>query len=397
MPSQVIPCVDCADARARFERLGFVVRGCESHPTLGDMCVISFDPPAAAPAAGPLGMAAALVPAAAPAAALATAATGVAATPSSIPTPLLTDTQSRTAKAIVNLFETGHLLGDYGQVTVLPGDSGRLTYGRSQTTLGSGKLGELLRLYAANPGARFAARVGTWLPAFAVDDPRLDTDVRLHNLLRACADDPVMRETQDAFFDTEFWQPALRAATKTGVRTALGTAVVYDSLVHGSWTRLRDATTAAVGTVGQAGEQVWIERYVSLRRQWLATHSIAILRNTVYRMDAFQRLIDLGQWGLALPLVVRGAEISTASLAGAPPGCYDGPASGSRVLAVQQPLLRGLDVRRVQLALSDLGADIKADGVFGNASARSVREVQIARGMPVTGVADIALIGNLVG
>lgn len=403
MPSQVIPCVDCADARARFERLRFVVHGCEPHPTLAEMCVISFDPPDEAPAAGPLGMAAALVPESAaavpPATAAATAAeaVGTAASPTPASTPLLTDTQARTAKAIVNLFETGHLLGDYGQVTVLEGDPGRLTYGRSQTTLGSGKLGELLRLYAANPGARFAARVSAWLPAFAVADPRLDTDSRLHNLLRACADDPVMRETQDVFFDTEFWQPALRAAAKAGVRTALGTAVVYDSVVHGSWTRLRDATTAAAGTIGQVGEHAWIARYVSLRRQWLATHSIAILRNTVYRMDAFQRLIDLGQWGLALPLVVRSAEISLASLAGVPPGCYDGPAPGSRALAVEQPLLRGLDVRRVQLALSDLGADIKADGVFGNASARSVREVQIARGMPVTGVADIALIGNLVG
>jgi len=309
----------------------------------------------------------------------------------------LTDSQARTAKAIVNLFETGHVLGDYGQVTVLKDDPGRLTYGRSQTTLASGKLAELLQQYAGNPGARFGAAIHDWLPAIDAQGADLDTNSRLHNLLRACADDPVMRETQDRFFDDGFWQPAVRAAVKLGIRSALGTAVVYDSTVHGSWARIRGETDQAAGPLDQIGEQAWIGAYVATRRRWLATHSIAILRNTVYRMDAFQRLIDLNQWGLALPLVVRGAEISMTTLNGMPPGCYNGPAPGSRALSVQEPLLRGLDVRLLQLALSNLGADIKADGVFGAASARCVKEIQSARGLPATGVADVALIGTLVG
>jgi chitosanase len=309
----------------------------------------------------------------------------------------LTDLQARTAKAIVNLFETGEVLGDYGQVTVLEGDPGRLTYGRAQTTLGSGLLEQLLRRYAANPGARFGARLQPWLPDLAQKAARLDTDLRLHNLLRACADDPVMRELQDVFFDENFWAPALRAAAKLGLRSALAAAVVYDSHVHGSWTRLRDLTHSEAGTVQQIGERAWVAAYVARRRQWLATHSIAILRKTVYRMEAFQRLIELGQWGLPLPLVVRGKEISLPALNATPPGCYDGPVPGSRALAVTQPLQRGLDVRLLQLALSDQGAGIKADGVFGNASAQCVRQAQAARGLPATGVADVALIASLVG
>lgn len=46
--------------------------------------------------------------------------------------------QTSTAKAIVNIFETGRLLGNYGSVVVDPKDPGHLTYGRSQTTLASG-------------------------------------------------------------------------------------------------------------------------------------------------------------------------------------------------------------------------------------------------------------------
>jgi chitosanase len=113
-------------------------------------------------------------------------------------------------------------------------------------------------------------------------------------------------------------------------------------------------------------------------------------------MDAFQRLIDQGFWGLELPLVVRESEISTATLGAVPPQCYDGPQPGTRPLGLQQPLLRGLDVRLVQLGLSDGGADIKADGVFGQASVRCVKELQIARGLPVTGLVDVVLIGDLV-
>jgi chitosanase len=46
--------------------------------------------------------------------------------------------EDRSAQAIVNLFETSEVLGDYGNASVLPDDTGHLSSGRSQTTLGSG-------------------------------------------------------------------------------------------------------------------------------------------------------------------------------------------------------------------------------------------------------------------
>jgi chitosanase len=112
-------------------------------------------------------------------------------------------------------------------------------------------------------------------------------------------------------------------------------------------------------------------------------------------MDALGRLIDLGAWSLNLPLVVRDSEISTATLTAAPRGCYDGPAPATRPLAVQSPLLRGLDVRLLQLGLSKRGRAIKADGIFGQGASSCVREFQSAQGLPVTGAADIALIAAL--
>jgi chitosanase len=113
-------------------------------------------------------------------------------------------------------------------------------------------------------------------------------------------------------------------------------------------------------------------------------------------MDAFQRLIDLDAWGLALPLVVRGAEISLATLTALPAGCYDGPQPGMRELSVRTPLPRGLDVRLVQLALSDHGCDVRADGIFGPVTARFIRAFQRTSDLPETGVADAVVIHKLI-
>ena len=313
-----------------------------------------------------------------------------------VPSAALTASQARSAQAIVNIFETGEVLGVYGQVTLIPGDTGHLTFGRSQTTLGSGNLHELVQRYCANLGARFGAALRPWLPRLAATDLSLDTDLVFGNLLRASADDRVMREVQDLFFDETYWRPALQLASSAGVHTPLGVAVVYDSKVHGSWTRIRDQVDRTFGTLAQRGETAWISAYVDARRAWLAGSGRADLRATVYRMDAFRRLVDQNLWGLDLPLVVRGHEISATSLAAAPPGCYDGPAPGMRTLALQEPLARGLDVRLMQLGLSRRGIDIHADGVYGQASFKSVRAFQTARGLPATGVADVALISELV-
>lgn len=308
---------------------------------------------------------------------------------------MLTPTQKQTAQSIVNIFETGSVLGNYGSVTVIAGDTGHLTFGRSQTTLASGNLLALLQRYGANAGARFAGRLQPWLPRFAAVDLRLDGELRLHNLLRATADDPIMRETQDVFFDEVYWRPAARSAANLGITSPLGVAVVYDSTVHGSWTKMRDRTIQQAGSIAALGEREWIAAYVATRHAWLAAHPRSDLRRTVYRMEAFQRLIDQGYWGLELPLVVRESEISRTTLAATPPGCYDGPQPGTRSLSLQTPLVRGLDVRLVQLGLSERGVNIKADGIFGQTSVALLKGYQASHGLPANGVADPQLISQL--
>jgi chitosanase len=361
--STTVACSDCSERRQDLEATGHHVVDCREDATLPGYCILRYTRQARA-----------------------------ANLAESLQLPA---TQAQAAKAIVNVLETGEVLGQYGAVTLLPGDTGRLTYGRTQASLGSGNLHLLIERYCATVGARFGARLRAWLPSLSSRNAAADTDHKLHNLLRAAADDPLMRDVQDSFFDEVYWQPALRSAARLGIRSPLGAAVVYDSWVHGSWSPLRERTNAG-GALAKVGEHEWVHRYVRMRREWLATHPNALLRNTIYRMDTFLRLMEQDAWGLPLPLVVRGREISLNTLSEMPPGCYDGPQPGSRVLTVDAPLQRGLDVRLVQLALSDQGCDLRADGIFGHSTSRSIRAFQRASDLPENGVADAALIHRLI-
>ena len=150
--------------------------------------------------------------------------------------PAPTATQVRTIQGIVNLFETGSILGDYGQVTIIPGDTGHLTFGRSQTTLGSGGLYLLLRRYCGNAGARFGSRLAAYLDRIAAPDVSLDRNLPLHNILRATADDPVMRDTQDSSLtpSSSNQRCVRRAALASPTLWAAPSSTIRSSTVPGS-------------------------------------------------------------------------------------------------------------------------------------------------------------------
>jgi len=242
--------------------------------------------------------------------------------PTTIP---LTDLQKRTIQAVVNVFETGKPSGDYTCVTILPGDPGHLTYGRSQASLASGNLARLVRAYcAAAASAEAAVSLRAYLPRLEACDTGLDADEHLQSLLRAAAEDPAMRRAQDDLFDRACWRPAVRAAQSLNIATALGAAVVYDSFVHGAWIRMRNATNARVGSpvagpslaATPIGERGWIAAYIATRRQWLARHANPLLRNAAYRMDTFSALLEAGNWPLALPFEAHGVLLTEHSLQG---------------------------------------------------------------------------------
>ena len=301
---------------------------------------------------------------------------------------MLDDLQKRTAQAIVNVFETGSARGRYGQVTLLPGDKGHLTYGRAQTTLSSGNLHLLIESYCGAQGAAFGPQLASYLPRLDACDLTLDHDADLRELLRSAGDDPVMQTCQDDFFDRVYWKPAMRSAAHSGIKTALGCAIVYDSVVHGSWTLIRERTNQKLGTIasGASEEKRWLTEYVRQRHAWLVNHFIPILRKTAYRMEAFELLIRGDKWSLALPLTVRNVKIDRAVLLEGEITRASAEIAEVRLLKLRDPFMQGEDVRLVQQALIQRGAALEADGVFGPGTADAVRAFQATEGLTVDGV-----------
>jgi len=303
---------------------------------------------------------------------------------------MLTNLQKKTAMAVVNVFETGQVLGDYGKVTLLPGDPGHLTYGRSQTTLASGNLFLLIKAYSEAPDAALAGELAPYLDRLADQDLSLDHDAAFRGLLRQAGEDPVMQGAQDDFFDRVYWAPALRSSEFIGVESALGATVVYDSRIHGSWHRMRDRTSQQHGAPADLGETAWISRYVEVRRDWLANHSIRILRRTVYRMDAFKRLIESDNWALELPIMVRGWSIDESVLTGGPAVRASAEVAEIRLLRLRRPFMQGSDVRELQEKLAGLSLDLEVDGVFGPGTERAVKAYQQRNGLVADGIAGAA-------
>ena len=294
--------------------------------------------------------------------------------------------QKAAAHAIVNIFETGTVRGNYADVTLLPGDSGQLTYGRSQTTLASGNLYLLIQAYCARGDGQFGAAMKPYLASLEACDRTLNYDAVFRGLVWVAGDDPVMREVQDNFFVRIYWEPALRSAQTLGVVSALGTTVIYDSTIHGSWAHVRDLTRKRYGELGDIGEDEWLQHYVDTRRQWLAENANPVLHKTMYRMDAFKHIIDTGNWNLALPLTVRGLAITPDMLAAsAPLGASADPAP-RRVLRLRKTPMTGADVIWLQHRLTTAGFKTSASGTFDSNTDQEVRAFQKAHHLAPDGV-----------
>lgn len=299
---------------------------------------------------------------------------------------MLNDLQKRTSKAIVNIFETGRPLGVYGKVTLIKDDDGHLTYGRSQTTLASGNLYLLIKAYCDMPDAESAGRLSQYLDRLANRDLTLDTDMTLRALLRSAGEDPIMHTVQDKFFDRVYWDPSEKDAARMNILSALGTTVVYDSHVHGSWVKIRDITVQNHGKPPAVSEEDWIGFYVSERRNWLATHQKAVLHATVYRMDAFGQLIGAKNWALALPITVRGIHIDEGVLMAEEPERASAHDADERTLFLKTPFMVGNDIEAVQRALVQAGITVDVDGIYGHLTEAAVRRFQQQKELLADGI-----------
>jgi len=214
-----------------------------------------------------------------------------------------------TAMAIVSLFETGRAFGKFSTIAVLDDGAG-ISYGFSQFTHKSGALAAVLNRYLADGGVLgrtvIEARITDVEKPTAKAIASLASDTTFRNALRAAGISDEMKQAQIEIAIERFLQPAVDECARLGFTAPLSLAVIYDSLTHGSWEKIRDRVKT------KQDERSWIAEYVNLRDAWLG--SIPRLATTRYRTRFFQKQIAAGNWELKLPVRVQGVTITNADI-----------------------------------------------------------------------------------
>jgi chitosanase len=225
---------------------------------------------------------------------------------------MITEQNKRLIEKVINVFETGTPEGKYSQITILADGKNRtrqITYGRSQTTE-QGNLSKLIEMYIRNGGiyaeqlSRYVGRVGV--------EPLVDNRNFKDLLKSAGNEDPVMRSTQDEFFDLAYYKPAYEFFDKNGFTLPLSMLVIYDSYIHsGGIPQMLRKRFGEFPPAKGGEEKKWINSYVDIRHQWLKYHANPILQRTVYRTQCFKDQIAADNWLLdILPVLANGVKVN---------------------------------------------------------------------------------------
>ena len=217
---------------------------------------------------------------------------------------------------VINVFETGSATGNYGELVKYRDYSDpvtkslivQVTYGRSQTTE-FGHLKALVQDYMNSKGIYadqflpYLNRIGK-MPSLATDD------IFCKALKDAGKNDPIMKTCQDHLFEIKYYQPAHNWFTVNGFVLPLSLLVIYDSIIHsGSVLPFLRKRFSTVLPASGGNEQEWINNYVNVREDWLATHSNPLLHATVYRTQCLKKQIEQNNWDLVQKVIANGITI----------------------------------------------------------------------------------------
>lgn len=225
-------------------------------------------------------------------------------------------TDTAKAEAIVRIFETSKPFGDYAAVAIL-NDGAGISYGISQFTHRAGSLLAVVEQYFRNGGQVARQVIDESVPMLRKSTKRaietLAENERFKKALKAAAITREMRGAQEHVAFEMYLKPAIRACEGSGFGHSLSLAVVYDSMIHGSWEKIRDRVRIASNRVGQPDEKKWITEYVRKRDAWLAANPR--LAATRYRTRFFLNQVAISNWGLRLPIKVQGVTLTDSMIA----------------------------------------------------------------------------------
>ena len=222
---------------------------------------------------------------------------------------LATDPELRLRAArITSTFENATTVLQYGYAEDI-GDGRGITAGRAGFTSATSDLLLVVRRYTLLRPDNILAR---YIPALEKVDGSDSTD-GLDGFGAAwakAAKDPVQRKVQDDVVDELYFEPALRLAKAAGVRTPLGQAIVWDTMIqHGDGGEdgtkvILDETVSAEGRVS-GNERAWLDAFLDVRLRHLRhmyTDSPDDDSSSRSRINALRSLVSADRMTLALPL-----------------------------------------------------------------------------------------------
>lgn len=222
---------------------------------------------------------------------------------------MITEDEKKNIKQVVNVAEMGVKNIRYGDVYIYadgPGNARQLTLSVGFTE--SGNLKDVVSQYVAADGlyakqfTPYVGRIGK--------TPYLVNDKELVKLFKLAGSDPVMQKIQEKLLEAKYWDPALKFFNDNGFKLELSMLVIYDSTIHSGSIPMFLRQRFSEPTPKNGGnEKKWIESYVDVRHQWLKYHSRLILRNTIYRTQAYKNEIAKGNWDLSGTEYMNGIAI----------------------------------------------------------------------------------------
>lgn len=233
----------------------------------------------------------------------------------------LTADQKLTAQRITNFFENGDLKFHYSYIEDLKDGRG-YTAGFFGCCSGTGDMLAVVERYCrmtkiVNP----ENRLRYCLPELRHLAEKSSDDVSVLNedgfdfekVWKDAANDPLFRKAQHEVCDELYWEPSQKYAAKLGVKSAIGAAILYDTIIqHGDGTD-EDSLKALIDRVpfrvNGVNEETWLAAFLKVRHDDLVSpydHSTQkVWAASAGRVTALNKLLDSGNMILAKPFQIR--------------------------------------------------------------------------------------------
>jgi chitosanase len=244
----------------------------------------------------------------------------MATTPS--PNGSLTPNQKAVAEAMTSIWENDTPILDYAYSENIHDGRG-YTSGRAGFCTGTGDAIQVIDCYDQRRTAASGNVMAKYMPALkTINDKFSQTgqdqgDTSLLDAVGSWVSDwgasyttavtrADFKACQDQVSDLLYYTPAMQAAAKVGLQTALTRAALYDMWINQGDDALVTKTNTALGVKTAIGvgnsvtEDQWLQKFLELRRDLLAGDST--WKTSVDRVAGYEKARRRGDWDLAQPV-----------------------------------------------------------------------------------------------